>query len=50
MTFLSVAGLRVRSIKLVLVYTPVPLYLVPAPVSARCLHLGQCIEQPGSYG
>jgi hypothetical protein len=35
MTSLSVAGLRSISIKLVLVHTPVPLYLVPAPVSAQ---------------
>ena len=35
MRSLSVAGLRSISIKLVLVHTPVPLFLVPAPVSPQ---------------
>lgn len=35
MRSLSVAGLRSSSIKLVLVHTPVPLFLVPAPVSPQ---------------
>jgi hypothetical protein len=52
MTPLTVAGLRSISIKLVLVHTPVPLFLCSSYLplfQPKCLHLSQCIEQPGSY-
>ena len=44
--FLSVAGLRVRSNKLVLVHTPVPLYLCTSYLPL--FHPGACIKVSAS--